>query len=101
MPVWRNLKVTLVIVAQSENVTRMDPGSPMSRASGREYLRRIYPRYQRASRPEKEHIADGFCQMRFLSDFEIGRNKGFRNRYQLMGRTWIGRQLKLIFQMKP
>jgi len=33
----------------------------MSRASRRDYLRRIYPRYQKASRPEKERILDEFC----------------------------------------
>jgi hypothetical protein len=33
----------------------------MSRASRRDYLRRIYPRYQKASRPERERILDEFC----------------------------------------
>ena len=33
----------------------------MSRASRRDYLRRIYSRYQKASRPEKERILDEFC----------------------------------------
>jgi hypothetical protein len=33
----------------------------MSRASRRDYLRRIYPRYLKASRPEKERILDEFC----------------------------------------
>jgi uncharacterized DUF497 family protein len=37
----------------------------------------------------------------FFSDFEIRRNKGFRDRYQLLGRTLGGRRLKVIFQMKP
>src|SRR5215469_3594238 len=39
----------------------MDTGNRMSRASRRDYLRRIYPRYQKASRPEKERILDEFC----------------------------------------
>ena len=37
----------------------------------------------------------------FFSDFEIRRNKKFRDRYQLIGRTLGGRRLKIIFQMKP
>jgi len=37
----------------------------------------------------------------FFSDFEIRRNKRFRDRYQLIGRTLGGRRLKIIFQLKP
>lgn len=37
----------------------------------------------------------------FFSDFEIRRNKRYRDRYQLIGRTLSGRRLKIIFQMKP
>ena len=37
----------------------------------------------------------------FLSDFEIRRNKRFRDRYQLIGKTFGGRKLRLIFQLKP
>ncbi len=37
----------------------------------------------------------------FFSDFEIRRNKRFRDRYQLVGKTSGGRKLKVIFQMKP
>jgi len=37
----------------------------------------------------------------FFSDFEMRRNKRFRDRYQLLGRTLGGRRLKLIFQVKP
>jgi hypothetical protein len=33
----------------------------MSRASRRDYLRRIYPCYPKASRPEKERLLDEFC----------------------------------------
>ena len=36
----------------------------------------------------------------FFSDFEIRRNKRFRDRYQLIGKTFGGRKLKLIFQAK-
>ena len=36
----------------------------------------------------------------FFSDFEIRRNKSYRDRYQLLGRTTGGRQLKIIFQLK-
>lgn len=37
----------------------------------------------------------------FFSDFEVRRNKKFRDRYQLIGNTLVGRKLKLIFQVKP
>ena len=37
----------------------------------------------------------------FFSDFEVRRNKSYRDRYQLIGRTVGGRQLKIIFQLKP
>lgn len=37
----------------------------------------------------------------FFSDFQVRRNKSYRDRYQLMGRTIGGRRLKLIFQLKP
>jgi uncharacterized DUF497 family protein len=36
----------------------------------------------------------------FFSDFEIRRNKRYRDRYQLLGRTIGGRKLKIIFQLK-
>ena len=37
----------------------------------------------------------------FFSDFEIRKNKGYRDRYQLIGKTLSGRTLKIIFQLKP
>jgi uncharacterized DUF497 family protein len=37
----------------------------------------------------------------FYSDFQIRRNKSYRDRYQLIGRTRGGRRLKIIFQLKP
>jgi uncharacterized DUF497 family protein len=37
----------------------------------------------------------------FFADFEIRRNKKFRDRYQLIGTTLGGRRLKVIFQLKP
>jgi uncharacterized DUF497 family protein len=37
----------------------------------------------------------------FFSDFEVRRNKRYRDRYQLLGRTMGGRKLKIIFQLKP
>jgi uncharacterized DUF497 family protein len=37
----------------------------------------------------------------FFSDFEIRRNKSYRDRYQLLGRATSGRKLKIIFQLKP
>ena len=36
----------------------------------------------------------------FFSDFEIRRNKRYRDRYQLIGKTIGGRTLKIIFQLK-
>ena len=37
----------------------------------------------------------------FFSDFQIRRNKKYRDRYQLLGRALGGRKLKIIFQLKP
>jgi len=37
----------------------------------------------------------------FFSDFQIRKNKQYRDRYQLLGRTLGGRSLKIIFQLKP
>lgn len=37
----------------------------------------------------------------FFSDFQVRRNKRFRDRYQLLGRTLGWRSLKIIFQLKP
>jgi uncharacterized DUF497 family protein len=37
----------------------------------------------------------------FFSDYEIRRNKRYRDRYQLIGQTMGGRRLKIIFQLKP
>ncbi len=37
----------------------------------------------------------------FFSDFEVLRNKSFKDRHQLIGRTVGGRALKIIFQLKP
>ena len=37
----------------------------------------------------------------FFSDFQVRRNKSYRDRYQLLGSTWGGRKLKIIFQLKP
>ena len=37
----------------------------------------------------------------FFSDFVVRRNKQFQDRFQLIGRSWAGRQLKIIFQLKP
>lgn len=37
----------------------------------------------------------------FFSDFQIRRNKKFKDRYQLIGTTLAGRELKIIFQLKP
>jgi uncharacterized DUF497 family protein len=36
----------------------------------------------------------------FFMDFEVLRNKTYRDRYQLLGRTLGGRRLKIIFQLR-
>lgn len=36
----------------------------------------------------------------FFSDYEVRRNKRYRDRYQLIGRTIGRRMLKIIFQLK-
>ena len=37
----------------------------------------------------------------FFNDFVVRRNKSFKDRWQLIGRTSGGRRLKIIFQLKP
>jgi len=37
----------------------------------------------------------------FFSNYEVRRNKTYKDRYQLIGETIGGRRLKLIFQLKP
>ncbi len=37
----------------------------------------------------------------FYNDFEIRGNKSFKDRYQLIGETFGGRRMKIIFQLKP
>ena len=37
----------------------------------------------------------------FFMGFEVRRNKSYHDRYQLLGRTFGGRPLKVIFQLKP
>jgi len=37
----------------------------------------------------------------FFSDFQIRKNKRYEDRYQLIGATFGGRKLKIIFQLKP
>jgi len=36
----------------------------------------------------------------FFGDYAVRRNKQFRDRFQLIGRTLAGRPLKVIFQVK-
>jgi uncharacterized DUF497 family protein len=36
----------------------------------------------------------------FFSNFEIRRNKNYSDRFQLLGKTLGGRDLKIIFQLK-
>lgn len=37
----------------------------------------------------------------FFSDYEVRRNKSYKDRYQLLGQSDGGRRLKIIFQLKP
>ncbi len=37
----------------------------------------------------------------FFSGFEVRRNKAYRDRYQISGKTVAGRRLKIILQLKP
>jgi uncharacterized DUF497 family protein len=37
----------------------------------------------------------------FYNDFQVRRNKSFSDRFQLIGETFGGRKLKIIFQLKP
>ncbi|HEX8141272.1 MAG TPA: hypothetical protein VF553_01665 [Pyrinomonadaceae bacterium] len=37
----------------------------------------------------------------FFSDFEVRRDKSYKDRYQLTGKALGGRLLKIIFQLKP
>ncbi|NEP46600.1 MAG: hypothetical protein F6K35_48385 [Okeania sp. SIO2H7] len=37
----------------------------------------------------------------FFSDYQIRRNKSYKDRFQLIGETYGGRNLKIIFQLKP
>ena len=37
----------------------------------------------------------------FFSDFQVRRNKKFKDRFQLIGSTLGGRNLKIIFQLMP
>jgi len=37
----------------------------------------------------------------FFSDFVVRRNKSYRDRYQITGKTIGGRRLKIIIQLKP
>jgi len=47
------------------------------------------------------HVSYGEAVECFFADFEVRRNKSYRDRYQLLGHTIGGRSLKIIFQLKP
>ncbi len=36
----------------------------------------------------------------FFTDYQVRRNKSYKDRYQLIGKTFSGRRLKIIFQLK-
>jgi uncharacterized DUF497 family protein len=37
----------------------------------------------------------------FHNEFQVRKNKSFSDRYQLIGETFGGRKLKIIFKLKP
>ncbi len=37
----------------------------------------------------------------FFNAFAVRRNKRYKTRFQLIGRSFAGRRLKLIFELKP
>ncbi len=47
------------------------------------------------------HISFNEAVECFFSDYEVRKNKQYRDRYQLIGKTIGGRKLKIIFQLKP
>ncbi len=47
-----------------------------------------------------DHVTFNEAVECFFSSFEIRRNKSYRDRFQLIGRTIGGRRLKVIFQLK-
>lgn len=50
---------------------------------------------------EAKHWVDHEFRKNTNSDFQIRRNKKYRDRHQLLGRAFGGRKLKIIFQLKP
>ena len=49
----------------------------------------------------EHHVTFGEAIEAFFNDYQIRRNKRFRDRWQLIGQTDSGRRLKIIFQLKP
>jgi len=49
----------------------------------------------------KHGVSLGEAVETFFNDYGVRRNKRFRDRYQLIGRTNGGRRLKIVFQLKP
>lgn len=47
------------------------------------------------------HIAFEEAVECFFSNFQVRRNKSYKDRYQLLDKTLGGRALKIIFQLKP
>lgn len=62
-----------------------------ARGSGRGYFER--------DELDAHHVTIEEAIECFFLDFEVRRNKSYRDRYQLWGRTLGGRQLKIIFQL--
>lgn len=53
-----------------------------------------------ANKLGRHHVTFDEAVECFFSDFQIRRNKKFRNRFQLIGQTVGGRRLKIIFTVK-
>ena len=49
----------------------------------------------------KHHVTFEEAVETFFNDYEIRRNRRFRDRWQLIGQTDGSRKLKIIFQLKP
>ncbi len=57
--------------------------------------------YDREKDKLRDHnVTFGEAVETFFNDYEVRRNKRFRDRWQLIGQTDGGRKLKIIFQLK-
>lgn len=50
---------------------------------------------------QRHHLAFEEVVQCFYNPFQVRRNRRFKDRFQLIGKTDGGRRLKVIFQLKP